>query len=147
GRHHGPDPGGLDALALAAGVAERLVDGVAEEVLGAPVVELAELRAADAHDGDLVPELERHAIPPRDDASSRRASYSVALRRLAPASGPRRDAFSPLASAVVRRRRRAVAQGERIRLARGVRRRPCSRPPPLPSPCSGLRAPSAPSPS
>src|SRR5439155_543118 len=60
GGHDGAHPRRLDALALAARIRERLVDRVAEEVLGALLVELAEGRAADADDGDLGAQVERH---------------------------------------------------------------------------------------
>src|SRR5260370_13939559 len=61
GGHDGAHPRRLDALPLAARIRERLVDRVAEEVLGTLVVELAERRAADAHDGDAGAQVERHA--------------------------------------------------------------------------------------
>src|SRR5205814_6349854 len=70
GREDGAHPCGLDALALTARVGECLVDGVAEEVLRALLVELPERRAADADDRDPPTELERHAgLLPTGDRS------------------------------------------------------------------------------
>src|SRR5438034_695606 len=58
GGHDGAHPRRLDALPLAARIRERLVDRVAEEVLGTLVVELAEGRAADADDSDAGAQVE-----------------------------------------------------------------------------------------
>ena len=60
GGGHGSHPGGLDAVALAAGVGQRLVHRVAQQVLGALIVQLAELRASHADDGHGLAEIDRH---------------------------------------------------------------------------------------
>src|SRR5207253_7247000 len=82
GRHDRPDPRRLNSVPLTPCVGERLAHGVAHEVLGALVVELAELRTADAHDGDLLAQLDRHADSLRAD----RLLYSEAPNGVATAA-------------------------------------------------------------
>ena len=59
-RHHRADPRRFDLLRLDRGIGHRLERRVADELLGARLVELAEARAADADDGDFVFEIAWH---------------------------------------------------------------------------------------
>jgi hypothetical protein len=56
----GREPRRLDLLGLDAGVAERFLVGLDDEVLGVGVPTLAEARAAHAENGDLVANAAGH---------------------------------------------------------------------------------------
>jgi hypothetical protein len=60
-RRDGSHPCSLDAVTLAAGVGQCLVHRVAQQVLGAVLVQLAELRASHADNGNDLAEIDGHA--------------------------------------------------------------------------------------
>ena len=68
-RHHRADPGRLDLRRFDLGVRHRLERRLADELLGAGLVQLAELGAADADDGDLIAKLRTHSGDPLEGAT------------------------------------------------------------------------------